>query len=112
MQKYECVFILKADLPEPEMAVRVDRVSGLVAEHKGEVTLKDRWGLRRFEYEIDHMTEGFYYVIYFEASREALDEVTRVLGITDAVVRYMHVRLDDELAAVGSAPAAEPAPEE
>ena len=28
----------------------------------------DEWGKRRFAYEIDHMTEGFYYVMYFQPS--------------------------------------------
>ena len=95
MQKYECVFILKADLPEPEMALRVDRVSELVAEHKGEVTLKDRWGLRRFEYEIDHMTKGDYMFMRFRCAPEGIAAIDRYLRLDDKVVRHLVVR-DEE----------------
>ncbi len=95
MQKYECVFILKADLPEPEMALRVDRVSELVAEHKGEVTLKDRWGLRRFEYEIDHMTKGDYMFMRFRCAPEGIAAIDRYLRLDDKVVRHLVV-VDEE----------------
>jgi len=106
------MLILRSEAEDDARAGILDRAKDIVTSRGGEWGKVDEWGKRRYAYEIDHMTEGFYYVIYFEASREALDEVTRVLGITDAVVRYMPVRLDEELAAVGSAPAAEPAPEE
>lgn len=95
MQKYECVFILKADLPEAEMGVRVDRVSELVAEHQGEVTLKDHWGIRRFEYEIDHMTKGDYMFMRFKAAPEAIAAIDRYLRLDDKVVRHLVVR-DEE----------------
>ena len=36
--------------------------------------------------------DGVYYIVYFEATAETLAEVTRVLGITDSVLRFMPVR--------------------
>ena len=95
MQKYECVFILKADLPEAEMAARVDRVGAIVAEHAGEVTLKDHWGVRRFEYEIDHMNKGDYMLMRFRCAAEGIAAIDRFLRLDDKVVRHLVVR-DEE----------------
>jgi len=95
VQKYECVFILKADLPEPELAARVDRVAAIVAEHDGEVTLKDHWGIRRFEYEIDHMTKGDYMFLRFRSAPAAVAAIDRYLRLDDKVVRHLVVR-DEE----------------
>ncbi len=107
------MLILRAETEDDARAGILDRIKDILTSRGGVFGKVDEWGKRRFAYEIDHMTEGFYYVIYFEASAEALDEVTRVLGITDAVIRYMPVRLEAELAAVTSErPAAEAAPEE
>ena len=53
MQKYECVFILRADLPEAEMSRRVERVGAIVGEHGGKITLENYWGVRKMAYEIE-----------------------------------------------------------
>jgi small subunit ribosomal protein S6 len=109
------MLILRADAEDEARAAVLDRVKDILESRQGVWGKIDEWGKRRFAYEIDHMTEGFYYVLYLEADPTALDEITRVLGITDAVVRYMPVRLDDierELTVVSAAPPAEIAPEE
>ncbi len=52
----------------------------------------DEWGKRRLAYEIKDTMDGVYYIWYFEAASKTLDEVTRVLGITDSVLRFMPIR--------------------
>ena len=49
----------------------------------------DAWGKRKLAYEIDHMGDAWYYVLTFESEPEALHEATRVLAITDGVMRHM-----------------------
>jgi ribosomal protein S6 len=60
----------------------------------------DRWRHRedrrvgysvRQAYEIKDSLDGVYYILYFEAT-QTRDEVTRVLGITDGVLRYMPLK--------------------
>ena len=52
----------------------------------------DPWGRRRLAYEIDHKAEGVYHLLVFEASAETLAEVTRILKITDGVMRHLSTR--------------------
>ena len=52
----------------------------------------DAWGRLKLAYEIDHKGEAFYHIVNFTSSTETLDEVTRVLRITDDVMRHMVVR--------------------
>ena len=68
----------------------------------------DEWGKRRLAYEIKHEQEGVYYVMYFEATAQTLAEVTRVFGITDAVLRFMAVRREKPYSVLAPAPVAEP----
>ncbi len=49
------------------------------------------WGKRKLAYEINHMGDAWYYVLTFERRAEALHEATRVLAITDGVMRHMAV---------------------
>jgi small subunit ribosomal protein S6 len=54
----------------------------------------DEWGKKRLAYEIKDVQDGVYYIVYFEATAQTLAEVTRVLGITDTVLRFMPLRHD------------------
>ena len=52
----------------------------------------DEWGKRRFAYEIQKMTEGFYYFVHFEAESTVPGEVEQRIRIMDNVLRYLCVK--------------------
>lgn len=102
LNSYELMLILRPDTVDEARAAILDRIKEIVAADQGVMGKIDEWGKRRFAYEIAHMTEGYYYVMYFNVEPKTLDEITRVLGITDAVVRNMPVRLEDPVAPVAA----------
>lgn len=87
----------------------LDRTKEIITGDKGVVLKIDEWGKRRLAYEIKDSLDGVYYVLYFEATPKTLDEVTRVLGITDIVLRFMTVKHKKPFGPM--APAAAPAAE-
>jgi small subunit ribosomal protein S6 len=95
VQKYECVFILRADRPESEMQVRVDRIANILTEHEGEITHQDRWGVRRLAYEIDDETKGNYMLMRFRGRGTAVAEIDRALRLDDQVLRHLVVVDED-----------------
>ena len=52
----------------------------------------DPWGRRQLAYEIDKKTDGIYHLLQFDAEPETLDELTRILKITDGVMRHLATR--------------------
>jgi small subunit ribosomal protein S6 len=81
----------------------IERVKEIVTQRGGTWGSVDPWGKRKLAYEIDHKTDAWYYVLTFDCSAEALDEATRVLAITDDVMRHMAVnRIDPAKAGPGS----------
>ena len=50
------------------------------------------WGRRKLAYEIDHKTDGVYHLLTMTTTPEALEEVSRVLKITDGVMRHLAVK--------------------
>lgn len=108
LNSYELMLILRPDADDDTRAAIIGRVKDIIAADEGVMGKIDEWGKRRFAYEIDHMTEGYYYVLYFRVEPKTLDEITRVLKITDAVIRNMPVRLEEPVAPV--APVATVAP--
>ena len=94
MKAYELLFFVDPSLdPETRLAV-MKRIDTTIAEGAGKVDSVDEWGKRTFE--VDKLTEGDYTLINFHADPTQIAELDRVLRITDAVVRHMIVRRDDQ----------------
>src|SRR5215468_2832917 len=84
--------MLDPDAPEGRHDEILARTRELVEQGGGTWQGHEPWGRRRLAYEIDHKTDGVYHLVTFEAPPEALEEVSRVLKITDGVMRHMAVR--------------------
>lgn len=95
MKKYELIFILKAELPETEMSVRVDRVKQILSQHEGEITQENHWGVRRLAYEIQYETRGNYMFLKFKSHGDAVADLDRFLRLDDQVLRHLIV-VDEE----------------
>jgi small subunit ribosomal protein S6 len=89
---YEILLMLDPELPEERQAEVVARTRELVERGGGTWANQDIWGRRKLAYEIDHKSEGVYHLLTFDSSPETLDEISRVLKITDGVMRHMAVR--------------------
>lgn len=92
MRTYEAMVIVDARLEEGDVQKAVDKFLGAVTEGGGRVDKVDRWGKRRFAYEIDHQTEGYYFVTKFEAPQDAVDRLKRTVQISDEYIRGKIVR--------------------
>jgi small subunit ribosomal protein S6 len=102
---YEIMLLLDAELAEERQAEILTRIRELVAQRGGTWQGDDSWGRRKLAYEIDKKPEAFYYLLQFDCDAETLDELTRILKITDGVLRHMAVR---RLPASATMPAREP----
>jgi small subunit ribosomal protein S6 len=89
---YEILLLLDPELPEERQSEIVTRTRELVERSGGTWRSHDLWGRRRLAYEIGHKGEGVYHLLVFETEPETLDEMTRVLKITDGVMRHLAVR--------------------
>jgi small subunit ribosomal protein S6 len=92
VRKYEAMVIVDARLEEGDVQKAVDRFLTSIGSAGGEVSKVDRWGIRRFTYEVDHQTEGYYFVTEFTAPDTAVASLTRTLRISDEFVRGKIVR--------------------
>jgi small subunit ribosomal protein S6 len=90
--EYEILLLLDAELPDERQGEIVTRARELIERSGGQFAAHDAWGRRKLAYEIDRKTEGSYHLLSFSAEAETLDEVSRVLKITDGVLRHLAVR--------------------
>jgi small subunit ribosomal protein S6 len=92
MRKYEAMVIVDARLDEGDQQKAVDRILGIITDAGGRVNKVDRWGVRRFAYEIAHQREGYYFVADFTAPQETVDSLKRTFQISDEFIRGKVVR--------------------
>src|SRR5918999_6610663 len=93
MRDYEAMVIVDGRLEEGDIQKAVDRITGVITESGGQVANVDRWGTRRFAFEIAHQNEGYYFVAAFTAPETSIDAVKRTLQISDEFVRGKIVQL-------------------
>ena len=89
---YEILLLLDPELPEERQNEIVARVRENIESSGGTWGAHDVWGRRRLAYEIDHKAEGTYHLLTFTAEPGTLDEISRVLKITDGVLRHLAVK--------------------
>lgn len=92
MRSYELMVIHRHDMAEPDVRDAVTEIEKAITDREGTVSGSDFWGKRRFAYEINHMTEGYYSVINFDGDVELQDTLQRSLALLDSVVRHKIVR--------------------
>ena len=108
--------MLDLELADERQNEILTRARELVENDGGAWVGQESWGRRRLAYEIDKKTEAVYYLLHFDCEPATLDELTRILKITDGAMRHMAVRrlagatLGRDRAAAASARAACPRP--
>jgi small subunit ribosomal protein S6 len=96
LRGYEIMLILSAEADESVVTTAVDRIAKVVSGSGGEVTNVDRWGRRRFAYELDHQSEGYYVVVSFTAEPTVQSELERILNLADEIVRHKVMLLPEK----------------
>ena len=89
---YEILLMLDPELPEERQSEIVTRAREAIERDGGKFDAHEPWGRRRLAYEIDHKAEGAYHLLTFAAEPATLEEISRVLKITDGVMRHMPVK--------------------
>lgn len=87
MRAYEALVIVDPGLEEGDIEKAVQRFSNTITEAGGQVSNVDRWGTRRFAYEIGHKNEGYYFLTNFQADLELVERLERTIQISDEFIR-------------------------
>jgi small subunit ribosomal protein S6 len=88
LNDYEIMLLLDPELAEERANEIIQRIRDSVDTAKGTWDGHEPWGPRRLAYEIGHKGEAVYHLLLFTAPPETLAEITRVLKITDGVMRH------------------------
>jgi small subunit ribosomal protein S6 len=98
-RQYELIYIVSPEATEQEVTDLHTQVESIIGRIGGELVKTENWGRRKMAYEIGPHKEGVYVLEVMNGSGELMKELERRLRVSERVLRYLVVRVDEELRA-------------
>ncbi len=95
MNKYELALVVSAKIEDDARTAIVEKAKEYITRAGGVVSEVEEWGKKKLAYEVQKMSEGFYYFIQFEAESDVPAAVEQDVRIMDNVLRFLCVRKDE-----------------
>ena len=95
MSKYELAVVLNAKIEDEERAKVLEKVKGYVTRFGGTISDVEESGKKKLAYDIQKMSEGYFYFIHFEAETSAPVDIENRVRIMDNVLRFLIVNQDE-----------------
>lgn len=96
-REYEFIIIVSAQLSEEETKSVQDKYESIFLADDGEVVVKNDWGVKKLAYSINKQFRGRYFFYDFLGDPEKLDEAQRLMRIDENILRYLLVRIGDDV---------------
>ena len=95
---YDLIFICRPATPEEDIDKLISMVEQVTAERGGKVDKVEKWGTRKLAYRVSKHREGSYVLVILRGTRtDMIHELERRLKVSDAVIKYQTVRLDEQV---------------
>ena len=96
MNKYEMMFIVKATMESDQVKSTAENMKKIVEECGGKIIEYKELGEKKLAYPIKKELNGYYFVMQFEATKEAEAELGRKAGLDENVLRHLIIRQEEE----------------
>jgi small subunit ribosomal protein S6 len=97
MRNYEIIFIVRPDVTEEEVDKLIAQMEGVVGATGGKLDKVEKMGRRRLAYRVSRQREGIYILFRLQGSGDTVKEFERRLKVMDTVIKYLTVRIDEDL---------------
>jgi small subunit ribosomal protein S6 len=95
-RKYEVMFIVRPDMVEEELNKLISTLESSLTSANG-AAKTEVWGKRRLAYRVGKFNDGIFVLMLIDADGAAIHEVERRLRVTEPVIKFLTVRMDEEL---------------
>jgi small subunit ribosomal protein S6 len=97
MRRYESVVILDPEVADDDVRQFTERYTSLIKDHDGEIIKVEDWGKKRLAYLVKKRDTGRYILLDYVAPPEVINEVERNFKIDEGVLKYLSVKMDDDV---------------
>jgi small subunit ribosomal protein S6 len=93
---YELMFIVRPDMADEDLEKLLSTLESTVTSAAGSIKSIDRMGKRRLAYVVRKFREGIYILLTIEGAGTVVHELERRLRVTEQVIKFLTVRIDEE----------------
>jgi len=93
---YELMFIVRPDMTDEDLDKLISTLQATVTSSEGAVTSVDKMGKRRLAYTVRRFHDGLYVLMVVEGGGAVIHELERRLRVTEPVIKFLTVRIDEE----------------
>jgi small subunit ribosomal protein S6 len=93
---YELMFIVRPDMADEDLDKLIANLESTVTSASGSIKSVDRMGKRRLAYMVRKFREGLYILMTIEGAGAVVHELERRLRVTEPVIKFITVRIDEE----------------
>ena len=90
--KYELLYIISQDANDEQKETLINKFSKMIEDRGGNILSLEKLGMKKFAYPINFKNEGYYVLMTFEANSEIVDEINKLMNITEYIVRQMFIK--------------------
>src|SRR5512135_1840119 len=95
MPLYEHVFLARQDASTQQVEELTTQMSGIVQQAGGKVTKTENWGVRSLTYRMNKNRKAHFVLMNLDAPSAAVAEIERQERISEDVIRYLTVRVEE-----------------
>src|SRR5690349_6964865 len=95
MPLYEHVFLARQDASPQQVEELTSQMTGIVQQLGGKVTKTENWGVRSLTYRISKNRKAHFVMLNIDAPSAAIAEIERQERISEEVIRYLSVRVEE-----------------
>ncbi len=92
MKSYEMLYVIDNSVAEEAKDALVAKFEGIVTSMGGELVSTDKWGSKKLPYAIQYKNEGFFVLMKFNSEPTVVNELDRIAGLSDEILRRMIVK--------------------
>ncbi len=96
-RSYEAMFILNNNAASADWDATSGAVDTLLKKHGATIVKSEKWDERKLAYEIKGQRRATYYLVYFTSDPASLDGMNEDLRLTENVLRYMFLALEESI---------------
>jgi small subunit ribosomal protein S6 len=97
MRHYETLFIVTPDSSEEDLKAVATKIKGVVTGMNGIVTSYDEQGRKKLAYSVKKQNKGYYVLMDYVGSADIVSEIERNMRLDDRVLKYLTVKLADQV---------------
>ncbi len=97
LRRYETIFVTHPDLTEEDHSALLEKFRSLSASRNGDILKIDDWGIKKLGYEIRKNSRGHYFLMDYLAAPDLVRELERNLRLNERVLKFLTVKVDDQV---------------